>query len=159
MNITLRPAEPDGEAFLRRVYASTRAAELAVVDWTEAQQDAFVRQQFAAQDASYREHYPGAVFQVIQDDGTPAGRLYVHRRPGEIRIMDIALLPEHRNAGLGTALLRELLAEGAAAGKRVSIHVERFNPALRLYQRLGFREVADRGVYALLEWSPSADPA
>jgi predicted GNAT family acetyltransferase len=68
--------------------------------------------------------------------------------------VDIALVPEFRNAGIGTALLRDLLAEGAAAGKRVSIHVERFNPALRLYARLGFRQVEDKGVYLLLEWTP-----
>ena len=73
-----------------------------------------------------------------------------------LRIMDVALLPEHRNRGVGTALLRNLQAEGAAAGKHVSIHVERFNPALRLYERLGFRPVADRGVYLLLEWALGA---
>jgi ribosomal protein S18 acetylase RimI-like enzyme len=66
--------------------------------------------------------------------------------------MDITLLPEHRGSGLGTALLRELMAEGEAAGKPVTIHVEVYNPAMRLYQRLGFRQIADRGVYHLLEW-------
>jgi ribosomal protein S18 acetylase RimI-like enzyme len=124
------------------------------VPWDDAQKDAFVRQQFDAQDAYYREHYDDATFDVVEVDGEPAGRLYVARWEDEIRIMDIALLPEHRGTGVGTRLLRELLAEGTRSGKRVSIHVEKQNPALRLYERLGFAAVADRGVYLLLEAGP-----
>jgi len=154
--VTLRPIQPDDMDFLLRVYRSTREDELAMVaDWTAEQKDAFIRQQFAGQDTWYREHYTGAQLDVILIDGVPAGRLYVHRRPEEIRLMDITLLPEHRGSGLGTALLRELLAQGEAAGKPVTIHVEVYNPAMRLYQRLGFRQIADRGVYHLLEWRAS----
>ncbi len=152
--ITLRPIEPDDEEFLYRVYAGTREVELAQVDWDAGHKEAFLRMQFTAQHQYYQEHYAGAAFQVILADGRPAGRLYVARWPDEIRIVDIALLPEHRNAGIGTALLRDLLAESARAGKPVSIHVERFNPALRLYERLGFTSIADKGVYLLLECSP-----
>ena len=155
-SITLRPIEPDDEEFLYRVYAGTREAELAQVDWDAAQKEAFLRMQFTAQHQYYQEHYAGAAFQVILTQSRPAGRLYVARWPDEIRIVDIALLPEHRNAGIGTVLLQELLAEGAESSKRVSIHVEQFNPALRLYARLGFSRIADRGVYYLMEWSPAA---
>jgi ribosomal protein S18 acetylase RimI-like enzyme len=137
------------------VYASTRAEELAVVPWDDAQKEAFLRSQFEAQDAWYREHYADASFDVILVDGEPAGRLYVHRGDRETRIVDIALLPEHRGIGIGTTLLRDLLAEADAAGKRVTIHVERFNPALRLYERLGFSIAEDRGVYLFLERSPA----
>jgi RimJ/RimL family protein N-acetyltransferase len=84
------------------------------------------------------------------------GRLYVDRRTDEMRIIDIALLTEYRRQGIGSRLLREILAEGQAAGLPVRIHVERHNPALRLYYRLGFRKVGDRGVYYLIEWSPDA---
>ena len=59
--------------------------------------------------------------------------------------MDIALLPEYRGRGIGTALLEELLVEADATGRRVTIHVERFNPARRLYERLGFVEAGDPG--------------
>src|SRR6185437_16635571 len=104
-----------------------------------------------AQDAYYREHYASAAFDVIEVDGEPAGRLYVARWDHDIRIIDIALLPEYRGRGIGTALLRELLAEAAADGKRLSIHVELNNPARRLYERLGFVQVEERGVYLLME--------
>ena len=150
----LRPVGDSDDRFLRRVYASVREDELARVPWDEAEREAFLRQQFDAQDAYYREHYDGASFDVIEVNGEPAGRLYVARWEDEIRIMDIALLPEHRGAGVGTRLVRELLAEGARSGKRVSIHVEKQNRALRLYERLGFATVADRGVYLLLEATP-----
>jgi len=141
---------------LLRVYRSTREEELAmVVDWTDEMKDAFVRQQFSAQHAWYQEHYVGATFDVILIDGVPAGRLYVHRRLDEIRLVDITFLPEFRQGGLGTSLLRDLLAEGEAAGKPVTIHVEIYNPAMRLYERLGFQPVEERGPYRLMKWSPS----
>ena len=149
---------------LLRVYRSTREEELAMIaDWSDEQKDAFVRQQFTAQHAWYQEHYVGAEFQVILVDGAPAGRLYVHRREKEIRIMDIALLPEFRGRGFGTTLLQDILAEGRRSARPVTIHVESFNPAQRLYARLGFAQVASNGVYHLLEWTgepaPSREPA
>jgi ribosomal protein S18 acetylase RimI-like enzyme len=125
------------------------------VAWDDAQKEAFLRQQFDAQDAWWQENYVGATFDVILVDGEPAGRLYVHRGPSEIRIVDIALLPEQRGNGVGTRLLEELLAEGDAGGKSVTIHVERMNPALRLYERLGFSVAEDKGVYLFLERPPS----
>jgi ribosomal protein S18 acetylase RimI-like enzyme len=137
------------------VYASTRAEELAVVPWDDAQKAAFLRTQFDAQDAWYRENYAQASFDVILVDGEPAGRLYLHRGASEIRIVDIALLPEHRGGGIGTSLLRDLCAEAEALGKSLTIHVERENPALRLYERLGFAVAEDKGVYLFLERLPA----
>jgi ribosomal protein S18 acetylase RimI-like enzyme len=158
--VTLRPIQEEDADFLLRLYASTRAEELAtIVDWTDEQKDWFVRQQFQAQHAYYHEHYVGAQFDVILVEGNPAGRLYIHRREREIRLMDITMAPEHRSRGLGSILLRELMAEAEAAGKPLTIHVEKYNPAMRLYQRLGFVSIADRGVYDLLEWRPSTAPA
>ena len=150
--IALRPARPDDRPFLLAVYASTREPELATVPWDAAQKAEFVERQFEAQHAHYREHYGEAAFDVVLVSGQPAGRLYVDRAAEEIRIVDIALLPEFCRRGIGTTLLRGLQSEAAAAGKPLRIHVERFNPALRLYQRLGFRQIADRGVYLFMEW-------
>jgi len=125
------------------------------VPWDDAQKEAFLRQQFDAQDAWWRENYAEASFDVILVDDEPAGRLYIHRGPSEIRIVDIALLPEHRGNGVGTRLLDDLLDEGDAGAKSVTIHVERMNPALRLYERLGFALAEDKGVYLFLERSPA----
>ena len=152
--VTFRPITPGDTEFLYAVYASTRQEELAVVDWSESDKDAFLRAQFTAQHQAYQGSYPGADFLVVLEDARPIGRLYLERRDGEIRIIDIALLPEHRNAGIGGAVLRDVLAEGARDGKRVSIHVEMFNPALSLYQRLGFQQREVRGVYYFMEWVP-----
>ena len=115
------------------------------------QKQAFVGMQFDAQDRHYRQHYPRATFDVIVVDGQPCGRLYVNRSAEEIRIIDISLLPAFRGKGIGTLLLTGLLDEATAAGSTVSIHVERFNPAMRLYIRLGFSVVGDEGVYLLME--------
>lgn len=151
--IRLRPVVAGDREFLAAVYASTRMEELAATDWTDGQKAEFCEMQFTAQDAHYRQHYPTADFQVIEIHGAPAGRLYVDRWKEEIRIMDIVLLPEHCGKGIGTMLLLALQQEAADSGKSLSIHVERFNPALRLYERLGFRMTEDKGVYLLLEWT------
>ena len=120
--------------------------------WDAAQKAAFLQMQFDAQHAHYQEVFSGAAFDVILVDGQPAGRLYVNRGDDEMRIVDIALLPAYCNRGIGTWLLKELQSEAAGAGKPLRIHVERFNPALRLYQRLGFQQIVDRGVYLFMEW-------
>ena len=150
--VSLRPATGADTEFLAAVYAATRAEELAATDWSAAQKAEFCQMQFAAQDTHYRQHYPTAEFSVIEVSGTPVGRLYVDRWTREIRIMDIAILPEHRGKGIGTFLLVGLQCEAAASGKSLTIHVERFNPAMQLYARLGFRMTEDKGVYQLMEW-------
>jgi len=155
-SITLRPIREEDLEFLLRLYATTRADEMAMVtDWSDEQKEWFVRMQFQAQHAWYQEHYGDAQFDLVLMDGVPAGRLYVHRRPAEIRLVDISLTPELRGKGVGSALLRELIAEAEAAGKPLTIHVEKYNPAMRLYLRLGFKPIEDRGPYDLMEWRPA----
>lgn len=150
--ITFRPITNQDEPFLYRLYASSREAELALTDWEEEQKQSFLKMQFTAQHHYYQENYTNTSFDLILVDGCPAGRLYVARWPEEIRIVDIALLPAFRNKGIGSRLIEELLQEGAQQGLPVTIHVECFNPALRLYYRLGFQKIADKGIYHLLEW-------
>jgi ribosomal protein S18 acetylase RimI-like enzyme len=154
--ISFRPVRDDDRELLFRLYASTREEELAVTPWTEEQKTAFLRQQFEAQHAFYTEQFADAEYSIVLLGGEPAGRLYVDRREEEIRLIDIALLPEHRGQGVGGELMRDLLAEGEETGLPVTIHVERFNPALRLYERLGFRHVEEQGPYYLMEWRPGA---
>ena len=139
--------------FLAQLYASTRTDELAVTDWSDDHKAAFLDAQFRAQHAHYQQYYPNADRLVTMRGGEGIGRLYLERWPTQHRIIDIAFLPEHRGKGLGEALLRDLMDEAAACGKAVSIHVEKFNPAMRLYRRLGFETVEDKGVYDLMRWS------
>jgi len=150
--LSLRPITPADEPFLARLYASTREQELALINWSDEQKALFCRLQFNAQTADYQRNYPDASFDVIERDGVAAGRLLVLRSEEAVHVIDIALLPEHRGAGIGTKFLRELQEEAKAAGKKLSIHVEVFNPARRLYERLGFKQVEDKGVYLLMEW-------
>lgn len=155
--LSLRPIHSGDEPFLYRLYASTRADEMALVDWNDEQKGAFLRMQFDAQHKFYTGQFASARFDVIELNGSPIGRLYVDARPEEIRIIDISLLPERRGMGLGGELLRSVLQQGVEAGLPVTIHVEQFNHAMRLYQRLGFREVRMEGIYRLMEWRHEAE--
>lgn len=155
-SITLRPLLSTDEAFSYLIYASTRTEEMARVAWTDEQKEAFLRMQFKAQTDHYRAYYPAAEYQILQRGDVPIGRLIVERSPKSLLIMDIALLPEFRNTGIGTAILRELMEEAGQAGLPVVLRVEFFNPAIRLYTRLGFvktREV--NSVYQEMIWTPT----
>src|SRR5882724_5186909 len=145
MSITLRDASEKDEAFLREVYASTRAQELALIPWNDEQREAFLRMQFDAQHLHYHSQFPEASYQIILNEAEAIGRLYVLRKEAEIRILDITLLPQHRDAGIGTPLIRELLREADQTGKAVNIWVEQFNPSLALFERLGFSKAQEDG--------------
>jgi ribosomal protein S18 acetylase RimI-like enzyme len=147
----LRPATDADREFLVRVYGSTRSEELAVTGWPQAEVDAFVRMQFDMQDRHYRSAFPDAERSIVEVDGRPVGRLYVHRDDAEIRILDVALLPEVRRTGIGGALLADVVDEASRSGRPVRIHVEARNPAMSLYERLGFVRVANEGAYVLME--------
>jgi ribosomal protein S18 acetylase RimI-like enzyme len=151
-DVALRPAAPEDHGFLERVYASTRAVELEPVPWSAEQKAAFIAQQFHAQSVHYERHYADASFDVILVGGEPVGRLIVTRSPERMHVVDIALLDEQRGRGVGTELLRGLIAE---AGERpLSIHVELMNPARSLYDRLGFVPVGEHGIHLLMERRP-----
>ena len=139
-------------AFLAALYASTRMEELAPTGWPETAKREFLGQQFTAQHAHYMRHYPDAEWLVVEHEAAAIGRLYFVHWPRESRIIDIAFMPEARNRGFGSAVLGDLIDQ--AGDKVVSIHVERMNPALSLYRRLGFEIAEDKGVYLLLERRP-----
>jgi ribosomal protein S18 acetylase RimI-like enzyme len=151
---SLRPVQPDDTTFLKAVYASTRAEELERVSWSSEQKQAFVEMQFEAQRRHYATYYPEAEYSIILGQQAPIGRLIVSRANHEILLMDVALLPEFRRAGIGTALMRDLMAEAQQAGLPLRLHVETFNPARRLYERLGFYPISEQGIYIGMEWRP-----
>jgi len=151
MSIELRAYHEEDDAFLYTLYASTRAEELDAWGWGEQERKRFLDQQFAAQRQFFGVQYRGASHQIITDAGRPIGRIMVSRTDREIRLVDISLLPERRNEGIGTRLLLSLLDEAAAAGKPVRLSVLTSNPARSLYQRLGFRVTSDDGMYTQME--------
>jgi GNAT superfamily N-acetyltransferase len=138
--------------FLEQLYLSVRWEELAPAPWADEQKRQFLAWQFSLQHRHYAEHYHDADFGILERSGVPAGRLYLFRGATDTRIVDISLLSAHRRRGIGTGMLTAVLAEAAAEGRSVSIHVEHFNPARQLYERLGFQELSRDGVYALMEW-------
>ena len=154
LGLTFRRITDADLRFLERVYVSTRADELAATPLSAQMKAAFLQGQFHLQHTHYQKHYPEADWLVMSRAGEDIGRLYIERWPGQHRIIDIAFLPEHRRQGYGDALLRDLMDEAAAAGKDVSIHVEKYNPAMRLYLRLGFNAEEDKGAYDLMRWKP-----
>ncbi|MBU0675051.1 MAG: GNAT family N-acetyltransferase [Proteobacteria bacterium] len=155
--IALRPISEGDEEFLYEVYASTRAWEMALTGWDQAEQEKFLRMQFSFQAQAYAQNYHHPDYQIILWQNSAAGRLYLDRRAQEIRIVDIALLPEYRDRGIGTYLFEKLQEEGLHQGLAVTIHVERFNRAKNLYERLGFRQIRQTDeVYQLMEWQPES---
>jgi ribosomal protein S18 acetylase RimI-like enzyme len=141
---------------MRRLYESTREEEMKQFPFDEFQKREFLDQQFGAQYQHYQLHYPTCERNIIEKDGQPIGRLWIDEWRDQIRLVDIALMPEWRRSGIGSALVREVLERGAKAGKPVTIHVEGYNPALRMYQRMGFEHVDTNGVYYLMKWTPPA---
>jgi len=154
---TLRPITMQDMAFLYRVYASTREEEMAAWGWLAPQKEAFLQMQFNAQHAHYQQQFGDASFDLILLDGKAVGRLYLQRQKHELRIIDIALLTEYRDKGIGSALLQGILDQAAQADLPVRLHVEQNNPALRLYRRLGFCEIERQGVYRSLEWEQKSE--
>jgi GNAT superfamily N-acetyltransferase len=155
-DVVLRDERDDDVAFLEALYASTRADELAAVPWDGAQKQGFLAHQFALQREQYRQHYGGAEWLLIERDGERCGRLYAKRSSGEVRLMDIALLPTLRGSGLGTRITRTLLDWADALALPVTLHVEPFNPAYRMYRRFGFAWQRSTGVYHFLRREPGA---
>ncbi len=153
--IGFRPITDKDLPFLSQLYASTRAEEVGQIpDWSDEQKQQFLQMQFEAQHKYYQEQFKTAEYLVIEQSDEPIGRIYIDRREDEIRLIDIALLPAARGKKLGAALLEDLLEEAQNSDLPVKIHVEKNNPAMRLYIRLGFRQLEDQGVYDLMEWSP-----
>ncbi len=146
--VTLRPAAAEDQEFLLALYASTREEELAPLGWDDSQKRAFVEMQFNAQTRCY----PKGDNRIILWDNRAVGRILTDRREDSILLVDISLVPEYRNLGIGTSLIKELLREGAATGKQVGLHVFKFSPAVRLYERLGFSTVGDDSAYLEMVW-------
>ncbi len=155
--VSMRPCRAEDEPFLFKVYSSTRTNEMALVPWTQEQKDAFLHMQFNAQYRHYAANFPDAQFLIILKDHEPIGRLYLHRVPREILILDIAILPEYRNMGIGTLLIRGMQAEAHRANSIIRLHVESSSQAKAFYERLGFVTTSEIGFYYEMIWQPEVE--
>jgi ribosomal protein S18 acetylase RimI-like enzyme len=156
VGVTLRPAGADDEGFLLALYASTRRDEMAAWGWKAAQMEIFLRMQFLALQQRYAAERDHSEHRIILREDVPVGRILIIRSADEIRLADIALLPEHRCTGIGSALIGDLQEEAARAGLPVRLHVTRDNRAARLYERLGFVVIGDTDSHFKMEWLPPA---
>ncbi|HEX8832888.1 MAG TPA: GNAT family N-acetyltransferase [Abditibacteriaceae bacterium] len=156
-DIALRRAEAGDDAFLFGLYAGTRAEEIAAWGWDELQQTAFLQMQFGAQQRGYQAQHPNAQSLIILLGEQPVGRTLLARSEDEIRLIEIAILPQFRGAGIGTEYLRRLLGEAREAQSVVSLSVMKDNPAQKLYNRLGFVQIGENELYFSMEWRPAAD--
>ena len=154
-SVILRAATPDDQSFLLTVFAGTRTDELAALDWNPAQSQLFIQMQFSAQQQNYTARYPAAANSIILLGEQPIGRILVDRTEAAIELVDIALLAEHRGSGIGSVLIRCLMDEAVASRKSVRLSVYRLNPAMRLYERLGFSPIAEDGLYSGMIWAPA----
>jgi len=150
--VTRRAVSAGDDEFLWQLYVATREDEIAAWGWTPAQQDAFLRMQYHARRGSYAATYPDAEHSIVLDGETPIGAMIVARSAKEVRLVDIALLPENRGGGIGAHLLRDLMAEAAAAGLPLRLSVLRTNRAQRLYERLGFVATGGDAMYSEMEY-------
>jgi ribosomal protein S18 acetylase RimI-like enzyme len=159
--IQLRLVEEKDAAFIEAVYRTTREAELNFTNWSEYQKSAFISMQSAAQLADYKTKFPGARFQIIIYNKKDAGRFYTCETENDIRLLDITILPGFTGKGIGTYLLQRLIQRSNKAQKKISLHVIASNPALKLYQRLGFIHIKKDGFYYYMERKPdlSSDPS
>ena len=144
--LSLRHAGTADAALIAAIYAATRAEELRQVGWSVEQKKAFTDWQSQQQELHYATHYPECERLVVAR-GQPIGRIYVDTTRLEVRLMDVTLLPEHRNQGVGSALMAAFLGYADGLRRPSSLHVEPFNPARRMYERLGYGVVETRGLY------------
>ena len=146
-SVTLRPVCSNDEAFVLDLFRSAHKQTFASLDMPEEEENELLRMQFIAQQSQYRDQYPDAHFDLVLKDEVAIGTMYAMRGPEKFVLIDIMLLVEHRNAGIGAELVKKLIREANAAKKALQAHVLKTNPAWRLWRRLGFEIVADDGVY------------
>lgn len=155
--VKLCTASENDSELLYQIFASSQEELItALANLNKTQQETFVRFQFETRQSQYRKNYTDVRFDLILMGGNAIGNIYVAQFFNEIRLVDITLLPEFRNRGIGYALINDLLDEAKRLQKKVTLHVQQGNPALQLYDRLGFFETGEQGIYKRMEWSPSS---
>ncbi len=157
-SISRRPVVAEDDGFFRALYKSSRGDDLRGLGWDEDRISEFLEMQYEAQGNFHAGDFPNASDEVILLDSQPIGRLIVDRRADEIRLVDLALLPDYRRRGLGSQLVRSLQEEATLQRKPLRLQVIRFNRALGLFERLGFVRTSETGTHFQMEWISEARP-
>ena len=151
-SISLRPVTADDADILLEIYQSSRGDDLRALGWAEDRISEFLGMQYEAQQRFFESEYKRAADEVILWEGQPVGRLIVERHEHEIRCIDVSLLLEHRNKGIGTLLIRRLQDEARRERKPLRLQVIRFNRAVSLFERSGFVRTSETGTHFQMEW-------
>jgi ribosomal protein S18 acetylase RimI-like enzyme len=154
--LSQRPVTGEDQRFLLELYISTRADEFAPFGWDQRQLEALLRMQFEAQRNSYRMYYPDAEQSIIQHEGLDVGQMIVDNTAGRVLLVDISILPQYRNRGIGASVLTRLLNGSQSQGEKVVLNVLRNSSAVRLYSRLGFDKVGETDTHWEMVWMPSS---
>jgi GNAT superfamily N-acetyltransferase len=153
--VTTRPADSDDTPFLLDLFAhsSDIPASLFAAD------PRLLQFQFTAQQGSYAAQFPGAAHEIILVDGERAGQVRWAELADEIRIIDLALMPQFRRIGAATRVYQTLLAHARARGKPTYAWVGRMNIVSQAFHhRLGFT-LADQTEMHLLLTVAAAPPS
>ncbi len=153
-SISLRAITPEDANFLLALYKSSRGDDLRGLGWDEERISEFLEMQYEAQQRFHASEYKKPVDQIVLRGDDAVGRCTFEPREHEIRCIDIALMPQHRNAGIGTRLIRELQSEAKKQKKPLRLQVIRFSRAISLLERLGFQRISETGTHFQMEWAP-----
>ena len=155
--IHLRDAQEADLPFLFSLYCNVREPEVSAWGWSRSQRESFLQMQFDAQRRSYQAAYPGASNAIVLSGETPIGRMLAAQTLQGTQLIDIALLAEYRNRGVGAELIRALMADCERSGSFLSLQVLNGSPARRLYRRLGFHEteLEAEQMYVQMQWTPA----
>ena len=151
--ISSRLATPQDEPFLRQLFYIVRAPEFEAAGMSYDQLEPFLAQQYHAMRTYYAQAFPETEYRILDLAGQLVGYEAL-RVTHELHLIDIALVPEYRNFGIGTYRMRLLQALATTTNKSVLLSVEVFNPAKRLYERLGFTVIEEEGIYQRMLWRP-----
>lgn len=143
---------PHHEAFLYELYVSTRVDEVTAWGWDESTRENFLQMQWNAQSRHFASEYPNVEHYVIRHNGQLVGRQMTSSTDEEILLIDIAILPQYRNQGIGTALIVELQELAKQTRKRLHLSVLTTSAAVSLYQRLGFVTDKENELYYFMKW-------
>jgi len=153
--VTLRPETESDASFILDLFLSTREE---LPGWREllpAQRTEILKSQSAHQVHHYRTTFPNAWFTIVEVNNRPAGRLYVNQTQNELRVIDISLLPEYRQNGIGTQLIKNIQAESIRTQTPILLHVEIESKARGFYTHLGFHELKSNSTHTAYVWQPS----